>query len=349
MRKLILLLPFNLLYAIPTINIFLAANYISDTTIKKFESECKCRVVQNYFNENDEMLSKIAAGASGYDIIFPTSYAVEQLIKMDKLSSLDLGTLSNLHNINPEFLHPLYDSENHYSVPYAYDNVMLAYNKPELDKLGINPNSWAVIFEPRYLKQLHGRVTVLNSARNVFAAALLYLGRDPNSSNIDDIYAAAGVIKNAMPYWAKFDSDTYYRSLIRGDIVLSMSYSVDIYRTLEDLKLAHKAPYIEASLQKEGNMYELDNLVIPKTSKMGTLNYQFINYILKADSAIELSKHTGASIFNLPALSMIGKLDIDWVYPPDMHKMYSFRSYLPKTRILINELWLEMEFSCNCH
>lgn len=328
------------------INVYIAANYIANITVNKFESTHNFTVRQNYFNENDEMLAKIAAGANGYDLIFPTAYAVEQLQKMDKLLPLDLAKIPNIKNVLPSFLNQSYDPKNHYSIPYAYDNVMLAYNKKELKKLGIVADSWAVIFEPRYLKKLKGRVTVFNSQRNVFAAALLYLGKDPNSGDLSDLKEAQKLIQQAMPYWAKFDSDTYYRSLVRGDIVLAMSYSVDIFRTLQDLKDAKHEIFIEAALQKEGNMYELDNLVIPKDAKNITGVYQLINHLLSPASAIELANQTGASIMNQAAIGRISPhiKATSWIYPPDMRKMHSFKSYTPKTRIYINEVWLELQF-----
>lgn len=343
------LLASSVVYANKVINIYIAANYLADSTAQQFEAECNCQLAQNYFNENDEMLAKFAAGASGYDVVVPTAYAAEQLVSMHKLQPLNLERLPNLKNIDPQFLNQVYDPHNRYSVPYAYDNVMLAYNKKELQRLGIVADSWAVIFDPKYLKKLKGKVTVFNSQRNVFAAALLYLGKDPNSSNLDDLKQARAVIERAMPYWAKFDSDTYYRSLMRGNIWLAMSYSVDIFKTIQDIKDSHQEVTIDARLQKEGNMYELDNLVIPYYVSDTGLAYQLINNLLSTKSSIELANMTGASIMNKAALAKIDPVikDTPWIYPPNMQKMHSFKNYAPKTRIMINEAWLELQLSCH--
>lgn len=336
-------------FAQNNLNVFIAANYIANATVSKFENQYNSRIIQNYFNENDEMLAKMAAGANGYDVIFPTTYAVTQLSKMNKLQKLDLSKIPNIKNIQSSFLNPPYDPENTYSIPYAYDNVILAYNKKELSKLGLSADSWAVIFEPKYLKKLKGRVTVLNSQRHVFAAALLYLGKDPNSSNREDISLARQLIQQAMPYWAKFDSDTYYRSLVRGDIVIAMSFSVDIFKTIRDLEDSKRDVFIAAELQTEGNMYELDNIVITKDTKNLDLAYQFINNMLTTDSAVELAYETGASIMNTPALKKVSlKIKhIPWIYPGNMSKMHFLKSYNPKDRIHINEMWLELQFSCS--
>lgn len=329
----------------PVLNVYIGTNYIANETIQRLEKECHCRVQQNYFNANEEMLAKIAAGATGYNIIVPTSYAVSELIKMGKLKPLDLTRLTNIKYIDSQFLNQSYDPGNKYSVPYAYTPVFLAYNEDKMKELGITPNTWAVIFDPKYLEKMKGRVTVFNSSRNVFAAALLYLGKDPNSTNEDDLEAAANVIQKASPYWAKYDSDSYYRSLLRGDIWISMSYSIDIFKTLQDIKNSHSDIHLGASLQKEGNMYELDNMVIPVFTPDENLSYEFINNALAPESAYELSTFTGASIPNSEALKKLSPTvtGIDWIYPKDMNKMHVFNAYDPQTRTLVNSLWTQIQ------
>lgn len=333
-------------------NLFIGSNYIADSTVKRFQQQNNCTVVQNFFNDNEEMLAKIAAGAEGYSAIVATSYAVQQLALMGKIKPLDKTKLPNLKNIDPQFLNQAYDLGNKYSVPYAYTPVFLAYNQEKLKQLGINPDSWAVIFDPQILKKLDGRVTVFDSSRNVISAALLYLGKDPNSTNRQDLKAARAVIERAAPYWAKYDSDSYYRGLLRGDVWVSMAYSIDIFKTIQDAKTANLKYHIAASLQKEGNMMELDNLVIPVFNKNDQLAYKFLNATLDSQSAYELSSVTGSSVPNVPAMAKLSPevKNTQWIYPKDMKKMYVFKAYDPKTRIMINEMWTEIKMngSCGC-
>lgn len=331
-------------------NLYIGSNYIADSTVKRFDDQNNCTLVQNFFNDNEEMLAKIVAGANGYNTIVATSYAVEELALMGKIKPLDKSKLPNLKYINKQFLNQAYDPGNKYSVPYAYTPVFLAYNKDKLRQLGIVPDTWAVIFDPKYLNKLKGKVTVFDSSRNVIAAALLYLGKDPNSENKADLDAARAVIDRAAPYWAKFDSDSYYRGLLRGDVWVSMSYSIDIFKTIQDAKASHAKVNIDAMLQKEGNMYELDNMVIPVFNKDDKLAYAFINMALNPQSAYELSALTGSSV---PNDSAVARLDpavrnLDWIYPKNMNKMYVFKAYPPKTRILVNEMWTEIKMNGAC-
>ncbi len=331
-------------------NLYIGANYIAESTIQRFEHQHHCSLVQNYFNDNEEMLAKVAAGSNGNNVIVATSYAVEELAMMGKIKPLNKALLPNLKYSDPQFLNLAYDPGNKYSVPYAYTPVFLAYNKPKLKSLGIVPNTWAVLFDPKYLEKLRGHITVFDSSRNVIAAALLYLGKDPNSNNLDDLKLARSTIERASPYWAKFDSDSYYRGLLRGDVWLSMSYSIDIFKAIQDANASHAAIEIDAMLQKEGNMYELDNMVLPSFNKDDSLGYAFINLALSPQSAYELSAMTGSSITNNSALA---KLDpkirqLEWIYPKNMQKMFVFKAYPPRIRIIINEMWTEMKMSGSC-
>lgn len=330
------------------VNVYTTSNYIADSTIQKFEKSCNCRLSLNYFSDPQEMSAKIAAGATGYDVIIGTGYAVQDLYRMGKLSSLDLSKINGLANISPQFMHQSFDPKNSFSVPYAYTVTIAGYNKTQLDKLGIIPNTWAVFFNEKYLKKLKGRVTVFDSQRNVYAAALLYLGKDPNSTNSDDLSAARKLIANASKYWVRYDSTTYYRSLLNGDIWLAMSYSNDLFNTLQDAKKAHLSYQIAGMVQKEGNMVELDNLVIPAASKNKVLAYKFINQVLQPQSAYELSQSTGSSVPNSNAVKMlpVNITNDNWIYPKNNQKIYGFTAYPPKTRINVNEVWTELKMEC---
>ena len=155
-------------------------NYISDQTVLRFERQCACRVVQDYYSDNEEMLAKLAAGATGYDIIVPTGNAMESLIRQNALRPLDKSRLPNLKNINPAYLDTPFDPGNRFSVPYAYTVTLIGFNVEKMRALKLPVDSWAVIFEPQYLERIKGRVTVLDSQRELIAAALMYLGYPAN-------------------------------------------------------------------------------------------------------------------------------------------------------------------------
>ncbi|MGH8715405.1 MAG: ABC transporter substrate-binding protein, partial [Burkholderiales bacterium] len=148
-----------------TLHLYNWNNYISAETVERFEKSCKCKLVQDYYGDNEEMLAKLAAGATGYDLLVPTQNAVDSLIKQNALRPLDKPLLPNLKNIQPEYLNRDFDPGNKYSVPYAYSITVIGYNEQKMQELGLPTDTWAVIFEPEYLIKVKGRVTVLDSQR----------------------------------------------------------------------------------------------------------------------------------------------------------------------------------------
>ena len=99
-------------------------NYISQQTIERFEHTCQCQVTQDYYSDNEELLAKLAAGATGYDLLVPTGDAMDTLIHQGALSTLDISQLPNLKNIDPNYLATEFDPDNRYSVPYAYTTTL---------------------------------------------------------------------------------------------------------------------------------------------------------------------------------------------------------------------------------
>ena len=121
-RLLVLLLALTALPALAAkdkLHLYNWNNYIAPETVKRFEESCKCEVVQTYYSDNEELLAKLAAGAKGYDILVPTSNAVQALVKGKQLKPVDKAALTNLKNIEPAYMNTPFDPGNEFSVPYA--------------------------------------------------------------------------------------------------------------------------------------------------------------------------------------------------------------------------------------
>ena len=134
-------------------------NYIAPETVKRFEEQCKCEVVQTYYSDNEELLAKLAAGAKGYDVLVPTSNAVQALIRGNQLKPLDLAKLPNAKNVDPAFMNTKFDPGNKFSIPYAMSTTIIGYNEQKMKELGLPTDTWAVIFDPKYLAKVKGRPT----------------------------------------------------------------------------------------------------------------------------------------------------------------------------------------------
>ncbi len=280
-------------------------NYIAPETIKRFEALCKCEVKQTYYSDNEELLAKLAAGAKGYDILVPTGNALESLVKQQALKPIDKGALPNFKNLNQAYVDTAFDKGNQFSVPYAYTVTMLGYNDQKLKELGITVDSWAAIFDPKILEKIKGRVTVLDSSGELFAAALKYLGYSANDTDEKHLKEAADVIKKAKPYWAAFNASSYIKELTAGNIWLAHGYSNDFFQADLDAQAAKRPFRIVKALPKEGAVLALDSMVIHKAAPRPDLALQFMNFMLDGKNSAELTNLIGSGNPNTQAMQFI--------------------------------------------
>ena len=322
-------------------------NYIAPETVKRFEELCKCEVVQTYYSDNEELLAKLAAGAKGYDVLVPTGNAVQALIRGSQLKPLDKGALPNLRNVDPAYLNPSYDPGNKFSVPYAMSTTIIGYNEEKMKELGLPTDTWAVIFDPKYLAKVKGRVTVLDSPNELFAAALKYLGYSANDTDEKHWKEAADVIKKAKPYWAAFNASSYIKELTVGNIWLVHGYSNDIFQANLDAQAAGRKFKILQGMPKEGAVLAVDNMVIHKDAPRPDLAGKFINFMLDGKNSAELTNLIGSGNPNLEAAKSIKPelKALPAVFPPkDMQvKLEQLTDLTPAQRRLRGRMWTEIK------
>ncbi|HEY6094796.1 MAG TPA: spermidine/putrescine ABC transporter substrate-binding protein [Gallionellaceae bacterium] len=322
-------------------------NYISASTIARFEQQCRCKVEQDYYSDNEEMLAKLAAGATGYDIIVPTGNAVESLIRQHALRPLDKSKLPHLKNINPAYLDTPFDRGNKFSVPYAYTLTLLGYNVQKMQALGLPTDTWAVIFEPRYLEKIKGRVTVLDSQRELMAAALRYLGYSANDTDEAHWKQARDLIIRAKPYWAAFNASSYIKELAVGNIWLVHGYSNDIFQANLDAQRAGRKFTIAASIPKEGAVLALDSMVLHKSGPRPDLALQFIDFMLDGKNSAELTNLIGSGNPNQEALRYVQpEIAANPAVFPDaaqMKRLEMLRDLDRMQRRVLSRMWTEIK------
>jgi spermidine/putrescine transport system substrate-binding protein len=322
-------------------------NYIAPETITRFEQFCKCEVVQTYYSDNEELLAKLAAGATGYDVLVPTSNAVEALIKGGQLKPLDKAQIPNIKNVDPAYLDTPFDPGNKYSVPYAMSTTIIGYNDEKIRELGLPTDTWAVIFDPKYLEKVKGRVTVLDSANELFAAALLYLGYSANDVDPKHWNEAAAAIKKAKPYWAAFNASSYIKELTVGNIWLVHGYSNDIFQANLDAQAAGRKFHVLQGMPKQGAVLAVDNMVIQKSAPRPDLALKFINFMLEGQNSAELTNLIGSGNPNMAAMKYIKPelLKYPAIFPPKAvaAKLEQLKDLTGAQRRLRSRMWTEIK------
>jgi len=263
------------------------------------------------------------------------------------LRELDHARIPALANIKREFLDPWFDRGNRHSVPYAYSLTILGYNAERMKALGIPTDTWAAIFEPKYLERMKRKVTVLDSQRELFAAALLYLGHSVNETDEDRLKAARDLILRAKPYWAAFNAGSYFKELAIGNIWLAHGYSNDFFTAQQDARNAGRGFAIEYATPKEGAVFALDNLVMDRTGREPELAYRFLNFWLEGRASAEITNMIGAGNPNRVAMQWV-KPEIAGnrnIFPDaaEFRRLQQLRDYDRKTRRVLNRLWVEVK------
>ena len=251
---------------VPTLHIYTWADYIKPELVTRFEQEQKCRVVIDTFDSNEAMYAKLKAGATGYDVIFPSSYMVKLMWTQGMLQPLHRNLIPNLANIDPEYLKIAMDREMEHSVPYMLTTTGIAYLKSKVSDFEA---SWTV-FDRADLK---GRMTMLNDMRETLGAALKLLGFSINTRNERELAAAKDVVIRWKHNLAKFENEQYKTGLASGEFLVVHGYSGDIFQVQEENE------DIEFAVPKEGTSISCDDMVVPKEARQVELAHAFINFI----------------------------------------------------------------------
>jgi len=322
-------------------------NYISEETVERFEARCACRVKQDYYSSNEEMLAKLAAGASGYDLLVPTGNAVETLVRQGALRPIDKSRLTNLTNIKPGFLDTPFDPGNRYSVPYAYSVTLIGYNEQKMKELALPTDTWAVIFEPRYLERIKGKVTVLDDQRELIGAALKYLGHSVNETDEARLKQARDLVLRAKPYWAAFNASSYIKELTIGNIWIAHGYSNDMFQAQADARKAKRPFSIGYATPREGAIVALDSMVMHRSGRRPDLAHQFMDFMLEGRNSAELTNLIGSGNPNADAMQYIAaEIKLNPAVFPDAEqqkRLEMVRDHNRKTRRSLNRIWIEIK------
>ncbi len=278
------------------LNIYNWSDYIAQDTIPNFEKATGIKVNYDVYDSNETLEAKLLAGHSGYDLVVPSAapYLARQAAS-GVYRKIDKATLKNYGNLDPQLLAAAANADpgNQYGVPYMWGTTGFGYNRAKVEAAfgGHAPvDSSALIFDPANAKKLAScGISLLDSAQELFPAALAYLGRDPLSRDPADIDRAAAVIEAIRPYIRKFHSSEYINDLANGDLCVSWGYSGDIVQARNRAREAKNGIDIAYTIPKEGAMIWIDMMAIPADAPHPANALEFIDYILRPDVVAAIS------------------------------------------------------------
>ena len=295
----LLCLPATTLMAAGKVIIYNWSEYIPDDVLAAFTKETGIEVVYSTYESNENMHIKLLEQKGrGYDLICPSSYLIEQMVKEKLLLKLDKKRLKNLGNIDPKVMSQPFDPNNQYSIPYMWGAYGLIYNSA-MTKAEIN--SWSDLLRPEF----KGKVMLYDDPRMTMGAALLAVGFSPNSVNESEIKAAHEFLLKLRDPKNVFDVTQAKNVMVNKHSIIGGIWNGDALVAMEE------NPDLRFVYPKEGVPLFLDSFVIPSGAANVDNAYAFIDFMLRPEMALRSQEEYRYSTPNLETLKLLDKEQLD--------------------------------------
>lgn len=238
------------------------------------------RIKVNYstFSSNEDMYAKLSSGAVSYDVIIPSDYMIERMIKEGMLCELDLENIPNAKYISDKFRgeEAYYDPDGKYSVPYTYGMVGIIYNTAEVPEDEPTLGSWELMWNPKY----SGNILQFNNSRDAFGTAQYYLGLDVNSKDEKTWQQAYDKLLEQKPIVQGYVMDEIFNKMASGSAAVATYYAGDFITMYGDNdELGFFYP-------EEGTNIFVDAMCIPSCTRNKELAEIYINFMLEEEIAV---------------------------------------------------------------
>ena len=257
-----------------TLKVYNASEYIDSATITDFEKEFAVKIEYEEFESNEDLYGEISKNPNAYDVLVPSDYIIDRLIKEGKLAKLDKNKVPNIENSAEEYLKPSYDPNNDYVVPYMVGTLGILYNKKQVTA---PVESWTALFDLKY----SGRVLMLDSQRDTIGITLKMLGFSMNSNNDAELSQAKSKLMSARSISASYNESEEIRDkMVAGEAILGVVYSGDAKTAID------RNPNLAYVIPKEGANKWVDGFVIMKSSQHIDAAQKFINFMCRPNIAV---------------------------------------------------------------
>lgn len=327
-------------YGSNTLKLFNWGEYMGEDLISNFENEFGVKVIVEYFDSNEMMYTKLQSGDS-YDVLIPSDYMIERMIKGKELMELDKTQIPNLSNLAEGVKNLPYDPNNTYSVPYFWGSVGIVYNHNNVPEEQLEQQGFSILKDTKY----KGKIYMYDSERDSFMVALKALGYSMNTEKqeeIDEAYEWLKELNDTME--PSYVTDEVIDNMMNGMKDMAVVYSGDAATILaENEDMSYFMPI-------EGTNLWSDSMVIPANAENPKLAHEFINYVLSYDASYDNSETVGYASSNQEVLDDMtaegGLYEGNEAYLPrsgyDKDEVFQDNEIL---RQKLSELWIKVKAS----
>lgn len=262
------------------INVYNAAEYMDESTIKDFEKQFKIKVNYSEFESNEDMYTEIIKSPTKYDVLIPSDYMIDRLIKESRVEKFNKTNVPNISNIATEYLNPDYDKQNEYVVPYMTGTVGILYNKKLVKE---EVDSWNILWDSKY----KGQIWMWDSMRDVIGVSLRRLGYSMNSNEDNELNEAKEALISQLSLLRGYSEEESRDAMIADEGALALVYSGEAKFAMD------QNPNLDYVIPKEGSNKFVDGFVIVKGTRHKEAAEKFINFMCGSNIAVRNMTTTG--------------------------------------------------------
>lgn len=314
------------------------SNYFSPDLIKQFEEETGTTVSLDTYASEEDLLAKLQAGASGYDVIFPGPTTLGVMIEKGLVAKIDAPTMSNFKNVLKPFQTLSVDPDRSYSVPYMWGTTGFTYD-PEMVPGGALEESWKAIFEPP--AELSGQIAMLNEMSDVWNAAAYYTGVSKCTEDPAEAQKILDVLMAQKPHVKVYSNDGTIDRMSAGEVAVHMQWNGAAHRTKKN------KPGVVYVYPREGVTFWTDTMAIPANAPNMENAKAFLNWMLDPKTAAAASNYTGYSNAIMGSGEYLNEeLKADpAVNMPEAYadRLSGFESCSPKSKELRERVWTKLK------
>ena len=289
-----------------TLKIYNWADYIDEQVLVEFQQWYKeqtgeeVEVIYQLFDINEIMLAKIERGKEDFDVVCPSEYIIERMLRNDLLLPIDkdFGDTPNYidTNISPYIIDVFNKIDgsgknaNDYAVGYMWGTTGLLYNTKY-----VTPEqaaTWSTLHNEQFAK----KIFIKDAFRDVYGPILVYLKRDAidrgeitmdevmYDASDESIALVESFLKQAKRLVAGWEADFGKEMMTKEKAYLNLTWSGDAVWAIEEA--AEVGVSLDYYVPDEGSNVWFDGWVIPKYAKNVKAARYFINFMCRSDIAL---------------------------------------------------------------
>ena len=324
-----------------SVNVYNWGEYISDGSDgsldvnKAFEELTGVKVNYSTFASNEELYVKLKVGGIQYDVIIPSDYMIEKLIKENLVRKLNYNNIPAHTNIANRFKNLPFDPTGEYSLAYTWGVTGIVYNR-KLVTEAENEIDWKILFDKKY----KGQILMYYNPRDAFGIAQAYLGYSLNTTNETELRECARILKEQKTLVQSYVMDEIYDKMEAGEAALGVYYAGD------SLSMIDSNPDLNFVIPRKGANLFVDSICIPAASGSPELAEMYINFLCEPEIALANIEYINYASQNDGAIAIMSdNTKNNKIIYPDKETLDNCEVYITlpdDTNILMENLWNEI-------